>query len=264
MHRLDHVLVLARTFEHLDHLGVFIDRGRPDIAVFVGQRVAGIVLANGRGVRTLDGGDAHRGQTVRLIELFGEDGDDFLDGGADNDTLAGGSGNDDLRGGDGNDELFGEDGNDQLIGGAGADLISGGADADSIVLANGFGADTISGGETTTTGTDNDVINASGITASGVTVNSTNEAGTLSYSGNTANFSEIEGFILTGQNDSFTAFGTSNVTVDAAGLCIKSGNATILRGGSQIVGLTATELQCNRMLFRRILEEFVPLAAQNR
>jgi len=158
-------------------------------------------------------------------QLFGEDGDDFLDGGADNDTLAGGSGNDDLRGGDGNDELFGEDGNDQLIGGAGADLISGGADADSIVLANGFGADTISGGETTTTGTDNDVINASGITASGVTVNSTNEAGTLSYSGNTANFSEIEGFILTGQNDSFTAFGTSNVTVDAG-----AGNDSIREG----------------------------------
>ena len=171
-----------------------------------------------------DGNDDIRGGDGN-DSLFGGSGDDFLDGGVGNDTLAGGSGNDDLRGGDGNDELFGEDGNDQLIGGAGADLISGGADADSIVLANGFGADTISGGETTTTGTDNDVINASGITASGVTVNSTNEAGTLSYSGNTANFSEIEGFILTGQNDSFTAFGTSNVTVDAG-----AGNDSIREG----------------------------------
>ena len=171
-----------------------------------------------------DGNDDIRGGDGN-DSLFGGSGDDFLDGGVGNDTLAGGSGNDDLRGGDGNDELFGEDGNDQLIGGAGADLISGGADADSIVLANGFGADTISGGETTTTGTDNDVTNASGITASGVTVNSTNEAGTLSYSGNTANFSEIEGFILTGQNDSFTAFGTSNVTVDAG-----AGNDSIREG----------------------------------
>jgi len=52
-----------------------------------------------------------------------------------------------------------------------------------------------------------------------------------------------------------------NVTVDAAGLCIKSGNATILRGGSQIVGLTASKLQRNRMLFRRILKKLVPLAS---
>jgi Ca2+-binding RTX toxin-like protein len=164
------------------------------------------------------GGDGNDG-------LFGGSGDDFLDGGADNDTLAGGSGNDDLRGGDGNDELFGEDGNDQLIGGAGSDIMSGGADADTIVLADGFGLDTIFGGETTASGTDNDVINASGITASGVTVTSTNEAGTLSYSGNTADFSEIESFILTGQNDSFTAFGTSNVSVDAG-----AGNDSIREG----------------------------------
>jgi glutamate-5-semialdehyde dehydrogenase len=38
-----------------------------------------------------------------------------------------------------------------------------------------------------------------------------------------------------------------NVTVDAAGLCIKSGNATILRGGSEAI-------QCNRALARLVAE----------
>ena len=36
-----------------------------------------------------------------------------------------------------------------------------------------------------------------------------------------------------------------NVTVDAAGLCIKRGNATILRGGSEAI-------HCNRALAERI------------
>ncbi|KQV90669.1 gamma-glutamyl phosphate reductase [Massilia sp. Root351] len=38
-----------------------------------------------------------------------------------------------------------------------------------------------------------------------------------------------------------------NVTVDAAGLCIKSGNATILRGGSEAIN-------CNRALARLVME----------
>src|SRR6478672_4465744 len=38
-----------------------------------------------------------------------------------------------------------------------------------------------------------------------------------------------------------------NVTVDAAGLCIKSGNATILRGGSEAI-------QCNRALAKLVAE----------
>lgn len=38
-----------------------------------------------------------------------------------------------------------------------------------------------------------------------------------------------------------------NVTVDAAGLCIKSGNATILRGGSEAI-------HCNRALARLVME----------
>jgi glutamate-5-semialdehyde dehydrogenase len=38
-----------------------------------------------------------------------------------------------------------------------------------------------------------------------------------------------------------------NVTVDAAGLCIKSGNATILRGGSEAI-------HCNRALAKLVKE----------
>ena len=54
--------------------------------------------------------------------LFGEAGDDTLNGGDGNDKLFGGAGNDDLNGGAGTDELRGEAGQNDLAGGAGNDL----------------------------------------------------------------------------------------------------------------------------------------------
>lgn len=53
--------------------------------------------------------------------LYGEAGNDTLNGGSGNDILYGGTGNDTLNGGNGNDALHGEAGNDTLNGGGGDD-----------------------------------------------------------------------------------------------------------------------------------------------
>jgi Ca2+-binding RTX toxin-like protein len=66
--------------------------------------------------------------------LFGEGGNDTLNGGTKNDRLYGGSGNDTLNGNAGNDILDGGAGNDTLVGGAGDDLY---------IFRSGGGQDTI-------------------------------------------------------------------------------------------------------------------------
>lgn len=55
------------------------------------------------------------------VQLFGNEGDDVLTGGADKDQLFGGDGEDTLNGGAGNDRLDGGDGNDTMNGGDGND-----------------------------------------------------------------------------------------------------------------------------------------------
>lgn len=85
-------------------------------------------------------------------DIFGLDGDDWLEGRLANDALWGGNGNDRLDGGSGNDVLDGGNGNDLLIGGIGADTMRGGAGndryivdnvGDSVVEAAGAGIDTV-------------------------------------------------------------------------------------------------------------------------
>ncbi|WP_210397906.1 calcium-binding protein [Motiliproteus sediminis] len=76
--------------------------------------------------------------------IQGLGGNDNLYGFAGNDTLEGGAGNDYLRGDDGNDSLDGGDGNDNLQGGNGDDVLLGGAGDDSLYGQN--GADIIDGG----------------------------------------------------------------------------------------------------------------------
>lgn len=89
----------------------------------------------------------------RQAGLYGEAGDDLLDGGAGNDYLDGGIGNDELYGGRGDDKVYGETGDDDLYGGAGNDdlygnegndTIEGGAGNDGLVGAT--GDDVLSGG----------------------------------------------------------------------------------------------------------------------
>lgn len=69
-----------------------------------------------------------------MDHLWGDDGRDNLNGGADDDFLWGGSGNDILRGGSGNDFLRGDWGADVLLGESGLDTLFGGGGADTFVF----------------------------------------------------------------------------------------------------------------------------------
>ena len=88
-----------------------------------------------------DGDDFLEGNTGRDI-VFGESGNDVINGAAGNDTLSGGDGGDTVRGGagadsllgsGGDDRLYGQGGNDTLFGGSGVDLLNGGNGADNLV-----------------------------------------------------------------------------------------------------------------------------------
>jgi len=158
----------------------------------------------------VDGTDAGEVMGVGYV-----DGDfDTIDGADGNDdTIYGNGGDDTIFAGAGNDDVYGGTGDDTLNGGAGNDTLSGGEGADRIVLTGGFGTDTVVGGET---GTDNDTLDTSGLT-SGVSVTlSGDEAGTLTNGANSATFSEIETFDLTGSDDVFDGIASgSSVTVNA-------------------------------------------------
>ncbi|WP_434684985.1 peroxidase family protein [Pseudanabaena minima] len=97
------------------------------------------IMYGNAGNDTLNGG-------TRNDNLFGQDGADTLNGGDGNDNLVGGAGVDTLNGGDGNDNLVGGTGSDIVNGGAGddtirytvdadaTDTVDGGADNDTLVL----------------------------------------------------------------------------------------------------------------------------------
>ena len=198
-------------------------------------------LSGGAGNDTIDGG-------ADDDILTGDGGDDTLSGGTGNDSAAGGTGNDVLAGGDGNDTLVGDAGNDSLAGGAdndtlfggdgadtldggtGNDSLSGGGDADRIVLSGSFGTDSIAGGET---GTDQDMLDAGGLTGPVTVTYTANEAGSLVSGASTATFTQIEQ-VVTGSGDDIinAAATTGGVSVDAGG-----GNDTIT-GGSGADRLT--------------------------
>ncbi len=76
--------------------------------------------------------------------IIGSDGDDTLNGQADDELINGGLGNDILRGRAGNDTLEGERGNDRLYGGVGDDFLKGGIGRDK--LYGGAGNDALNGG----------------------------------------------------------------------------------------------------------------------
>ena len=119
--------------------------------------------------------------------VYGDAGNDTIDGSDGNDTLSGGTGDDSLIGqggnnnldggigadtitsGDGADSLDGGAGDDILVSGDGADSLDSGAGADS--LTSGAGADTFIGGagaDTLTGGADADIFNYAAATDSGV------------------------------------------------------------------------------------------------
>ena len=131
------------------------------------------------------------------------------------------------------DTLEGGTGSDTLYGGIGDDQMSGGDDADRFIIEDGYGQDTIVGGEG---GNDNDIIDLSAL-GGPVTVSYTgDEEGTLTDGTDTITFSEIEGFVLTDQDDrmigsandldAYIDAGDGNDTVST-----DSGDDTVLGGG---------------------------------
>jgi PKD repeat protein len=71
------------------------------------------------------------------VELYGDEGNDILEGGKGNDLLSGGPGNDWLKGRNGDDILLGGDGDDVLVGNNGNDSLDGGNGADWLLGGNG-------------------------------------------------------------------------------------------------------------------------------
>jgi Ca2+-binding RTX toxin-like protein len=107
--------------------------------------------------------------------------------------------------------ILGNAGADTITGGSGNDSISGGDDADIIFINDNFGTDSIAGGEG---GTDTDTLDASSLTSGVDVVFTGSEAGTLTDGTDTATFSEIENFFLTGSADTFDgSAGSIGVTV---------------------------------------------------
>ena len=185
-------------------------------------------------IDTLYTGDPEGDRVDAADNLAGTD-DDVIDAGAGNDTVDGGAGNDSIAGGTGADNLTGGIGNDTLSGGAGSDTLrsdagtdslSGDADGDRFILTDGMGADTLAGGETVTTGTDFDVIDATGLTGT-VTVSFTGtESGTLTDGTDTISFTGIEQILTNTRNDTIDASSSGGSTSISAG----AGEDTVLGG----------------------------------
>lgn len=118
-----------------NNIGVALD----NIAVFGATTDEGDTIVGGAGDDTIYGEfgddliDGNRGSDT----LFGGSGDDRLDGGKDNDTLYGGDGDDALTGGAGDDLLDAGDGDDFVSGGTGNDTLLGGAGDDGLIAGDG-------------------------------------------------------------------------------------------------------------------------------
>ncbi|RQO80448.1 DUF5801 repeats-in-toxin domain-containing protein [Acidovorax sp. FJL06] len=96
---------------------------------------------------------AHGGLAIK-----GGDASETIVGSAGNDTVLAGKGNDVVKGGDGNDKLDGQKGDDTLDGGKGADTLVGGAGSDTLTGGDGDDTIKINLADSTTGGTDKDVI----------------------------------------------------------------------------------------------------------
>ena len=163
--------------------------------------------------------------------LYGDAGNDTIYGGgtsaSGHDMLYGGTGDDLLSGVLGNDAAYGEAGNDTLLADQGNDTLDGGADADTFQVQDNWGRDTITGGETTTTGTDYDTLDLSGLSGPVDVYMSGDERGTVNNSVDHADFAEIERLVLTGHDDQVKAANDNAGTEYDAG----AGNDTIAAGG---------------------------------
>lgn len=73
-----------------------------------------------------------------VVQIWGEDGNDFIAGTNAANLLDGGSGDDTIYGNDGNDTIRGGEGNDRLDGGAGIDTVDLDGTAEGVFLEPGF------------------------------------------------------------------------------------------------------------------------------
>ncbi|WP_417624700.1 calcium-binding protein [Paremcibacter congregatus] len=107
------------------------------------QNGTGLSVTEEFTVTVIDQDDYIYGTAGDDLNLNGEQGTDYIFGGAGQDTLLGNGGNDFLYGEAGNDTLYGGAGLDRLEGGVGADTLYGGDDADN--LYGGFDNDILYG-----------------------------------------------------------------------------------------------------------------------
>ena len=115
-----------------------------------GNDVVDISFANGSSSNSLEGKDGD--DIIKGSNISG----DFIYGQAGNDTLEGNGGNDWLYGGEGNDVLRGGEGNDRLFTGNGVDEVDGGAGNDELILDYGESAEAVTVTYTSADGTTSD------------------------------------------------------------------------------------------------------------
>ncbi len=145
--------------------------------------------------------------------------------GDNDDSLNTAAGNDYIDSGLGSDTVNAGADNDTIVAGSGDDILSGASDQDTFLLDDDFGTDVIVGGEG---GVDNDVLDASSLT-SAVNVNFTeDETGSLTDGTSTANFFEIEDFVLTDLDDTFDGSASTAPIEVSAG----AGNDSIVTSDS--------------------------------
>ncbi|AUC53025.1 hypothetical protein CDO87_07365 [Sagittula sp. P11] len=143
------------------------------------------------------------------------------------DAQIGTAGDDSFDLGDESQNVSGGDGNDTIFAGGGADTLDGGADADLLMISDIATGEQLHGGETVTTGSDDDTLDASRFTATGIefTFNA-DEGGFLGDGTNNGTFSGIEHFVLTNQDDTVDASVSSvDLTFDAL-----DGNDSVIAG----------------------------------
>jgi Ca2+-binding RTX toxin-like protein len=176
---------------------------------------------------TLIGFDSEgTGDDAFTNQLWGGEGDDYIDGAGGDDELYGEAGDDTIYGGDGDDTIDGGTGDDTIDGGAGADDISAGSGNDTVF--GGDGDDTIYGYEGSDTvygGDGDDYINTRTSTGTGQPDTGFDhpDSSALDYSADSAPSNDMDTVyggagndtILTGDDNDYIEGGDGNDTIDA-------------------------------------------------